>query len=510
MNFDSSVLQVAVEDIIPNRFQPRLVFEDNSLQELSDSIKQHGIIQPLVLRKVGDKYEIIAGERRYKAATMAGLASVPAVISQADDKTSAEAAVVENVQRKDLSAIEEARSYKALLDQGYMSQDQLARKMGLSQSAISNKLRLLTLPEEIQQAVMESRISERHARSLLKIKDTDEQLSLMNRVIKERLTVRQLDDIIKEAHPNGVQNINIEEVREKSEDIKTPEVEAPIEEVKEPDPFTKGAINLGQRQQNRFFNTLEAEAANMQMTEAINPFDGFENNDSPFANTTSVDTQVNKAEKIEEQKNIQFSSTSEQVLGGPVEVKDVPDKEDDTSSDNASGSAMDLTPAQLSSEPQDIYSKDNMINAGVSATDIPRIDNNVPIKPKSDPINSFSAIFKGATPSDDNDDASVSSSKEPEVVNNNDTIFQEPQGMEKVEPTDLIVEPQAPKAPDEEIEMLDTLDFEPPKKEVDVTPALDKINSVISELKSQNLPIDFVKTDLVDQVTFTITIKKGI
>ena len=255
MNFDSSVLQVAVEDIIPNRFQPRLVFEDNSLQELSDSIKQHGIIQPLVLRKVGDKYEIIAGERRYKAATMAGLASVPAVISQADDKTSAEAAVVENVQRKDLSAIEEARSYKALLDQGYMSQDQLARKMGLSQSAISNKLRLLTLPEEIQQAVMESKISERHARSLLKIKDTDEQLTLMNRVIKERLTVRQLDDIIKEAHPNGVQNINIEEVREKSEDIQTPEVEAPIEEAKEPDPFTKGAINLGQRQQNRFFNT---------------------------------------------------------------------------------------------------------------------------------------------------------------------------------------------------------------------------------------------------------------
>ena len=121
---------------------------------MADSIKEHGIIQPLVLRKLGEKYEIIAGERRYKAATLAGLSTVPAVISTADDNTSAEVALVENVQRRDLTPIEEARSYKNLLDKGYLTQEQLAKRMGLSQSAVANKLRLLNLDEEVQQIFM--------------------------------------------------------------------------------------------------------------------------------------------------------------------------------------------------------------------------------------------------------------------------------------------------------------------------------------------------------------------
>ncbi len=165
MNTESQVLNVPIEDIIPNRFQPRLNFDESSLQELSSSIKEHGIIQPLVLRRVGDKYEIIAGERRYKASKMAGLTSVPAIISTLDDKASAEVAVVENIQRKDLTSIEEARSYKMLLDKGYLTQEELAKKMGLSQSAISNKLRLLSLSQNVQDALMQGKISERHARS---------------------------------------------------------------------------------------------------------------------------------------------------------------------------------------------------------------------------------------------------------------------------------------------------------------------------------------------------------
>ena len=119
MNLESGVLQIHIEDIIPNRFQPRLNFDEQGLKELADSIKEHGIIQPLVLRKLGDKYEIIAGERRYKAAQMAGLQTVPAVIANIDDNKSAEVALVENVQRRDLTAIEEARSYKNLLDKVY-------------------------------------------------------------------------------------------------------------------------------------------------------------------------------------------------------------------------------------------------------------------------------------------------------------------------------------------------------------------------------------------------------
>ena len=197
MNFDSSVLQVAIEDIIPNRFQPRFAFDSASLSELANSIKQHGIIQPLVLRRIGDKYEIIAGERRYKAAILAGLSSVPAVIAQIDDRKSAEVAVAENVQRNGLTAIEEARSYKALLDEGYMSQEQLARKMGLSQSAISNKLRLLNLAPEVQDAVLENKISERHARALLVVKEPESQLKWLQKIIDERLTVRALDAELK-------------------------------------------------------------------------------------------------------------------------------------------------------------------------------------------------------------------------------------------------------------------------------------------------------------------------
>jgi ParB family chromosome partitioning protein len=197
MNLEQGVLQIHIEDIIPNRFQPRLNFDEQGLKELADSIKEHGIIQPLVLRKLGDKYEIIAGERRYKAAQIAGLQTVPAVIANIDDNKSAEVALVENVQRRDLTAIEEARSYKNLLDKGYLTQDQLAKRMGLSQPSIANKLRLLNLDEEVQQALLEEKISERHARTLLTIEDKAVQREWLHRIINERLTVRQLDLEIK-------------------------------------------------------------------------------------------------------------------------------------------------------------------------------------------------------------------------------------------------------------------------------------------------------------------------
>lgn len=195
MDLEKGVLLVNVDDIIPNRFQPRLAFNENELKELSDSIKQHGVIQPLVLRQIGDKYEIIAGERRYKASCMAGLTQVPAVIMNVDDGKSAEIAVVENIQRKDLTAIEEAQSYKKLLDKG-MKQDELAAKLGISQSAIANKIRLLALDEEVQQALLGGKISERHARSLLQITDKNKQKEILNRIIDERLTVKQTDEVI--------------------------------------------------------------------------------------------------------------------------------------------------------------------------------------------------------------------------------------------------------------------------------------------------------------------------
>jgi ParB family chromosome partitioning protein len=242
MNLEQTVLQVHIEDIIPNRFQPRLSFDEQGLQELAASIKEHGIIQPLVLRKLGDKFEIIAGERRYKAAQMAGLSTVPAVIANIDDNKSAEVALVENVQRRDLTAIEEARSYKNLLDKGYLTQEQLAKRMGISQPAIANKLRLLNLDEEVQQALLEEKISERHARTLLTLPDKNAQKEWLHKIINERLTVRQLDMEIKKLKdgedlvdiPLVEASPSIEEIKANAvdiNDINKPKPEPEVEEL---------------------------------------------------------------------------------------------------------------------------------------------------------------------------------------------------------------------------------------------------------------------------------------
>lgn len=255
----SEIIQVPIEDIIPNRFQPRLNFDDKSLEELANSIKQHGIIQPLILRKLGEKYEIVAGERRYKAAIMAGLVSVPAVITELDDNASAEVAIVENVQRKDLTAIEEAKSYKALLDKGYMTQEDLAKKMGLSQSNISNKLRLLTLDESVQEAVIQEKISERHARSLLKLKTHEEQRQMLDRVINERLTVRQLEEELKKivGTENEVENIIEKEEDNMNDNTSNSEKSSNIEDI----------FSVPNKMPNKFFNFLEDEAVNMNVEE---------------------------------------------------------------------------------------------------------------------------------------------------------------------------------------------------------------------------------------------------
>lgn len=197
MKMNKEVVMVRLSDIIPNRFQPRLTFDEEALNELSNSIKEHGIIQPLILRDLGSKYEIIAGERRYKASTLAGLTEVPAIVGSMDDQTSAELALIENIQRKDLSAIEEAKSYKKILEMGGFTQEQLAKRMGKSQSTIANKMRLLSLTNEVQLALMNNLISERHARCLLQIKDEEKQKEVLNKITTERMNVRDTDDYIK-------------------------------------------------------------------------------------------------------------------------------------------------------------------------------------------------------------------------------------------------------------------------------------------------------------------------
>lgn len=229
MNREPLIQNVNIDYIIPNRFQPRLTFDEMSLNELASSIKEHGIIQPLVLRRLGDKYEIIAGERRYKAAQLAGLTEVPAIISNIDDNKSAEIALVENVQRRNLNSLEEAKSYKKILDKEGLTQDELAKKIGVSQSTIANKLRLLNLTSEAQDALMNDKISERHARSLLSVTDPEKQKALLNKVISERLTVRQLDDEIKkESNPASESTLNHVPSYDELGDVGTPVEETPV------------------------------------------------------------------------------------------------------------------------------------------------------------------------------------------------------------------------------------------------------------------------------------------
>ena len=192
--FENGQLTVLnINDILPNRFQPRIRFDEEKLEELAESISKYGVIQPIVVRPVSNKYEIIAGERRYKASKFANKSTIPAIILNLSDKDSEEIALLENIQRQQLSPIEEAVSYKRILDMGYITQEGLAKKLGKAQSTIANKIRLLNLDDEVQNYLLNNRISERHARSLLRIPDKDKQVEMLHRIVEERLTVKQTD-----------------------------------------------------------------------------------------------------------------------------------------------------------------------------------------------------------------------------------------------------------------------------------------------------------------------------
>ncbi len=209
-NKDNEVVYLHLDDIIPNRFQPRQVFDERALKELAVSIKEHGVIQPIIVRNIGNKYEIIAGERRYKASAMAGLTTIPAIIRNLDDKESSKVALLENLQRKNLNPIEEAKTYQKILELDQMTQEELAKTMGKSQSAVANKLRLLALTDEVQDALLKDKISERHARTLLNAPDADTQKKLLKEVIDNKLTVRELEEKIKpkeELTPTDIENL---------------------------------------------------------------------------------------------------------------------------------------------------------------------------------------------------------------------------------------------------------------------------------------------------------------
>jgi ParB family chromosome partitioning protein len=190
--------KVRISQIEPNRDQPRKMFDEDALIELSESIKQYGVLQPLLVQKKDNYYEIIAGERRWRAAKLAGIKEIPVVIKDYSDQEVMEIALIENIQREDLNPIEEARAYQRLIKDYRLKQDEVAEKVSKSRAAITNSLRLLKLDKRVQEMVMEGRLSNGHARTIISIEDGDKQYALAQRIFDEKLSVREVEKLMRE------------------------------------------------------------------------------------------------------------------------------------------------------------------------------------------------------------------------------------------------------------------------------------------------------------------------
>lgn len=196
------VREISIEQIHANRHQPRFEFNNDALMELAQSIRENGLIQPITVRKDEDGYEIIAGERRYRACMLAGYSEIPCNVMEADNQQLAELALVENIQRENLTSIEEAKAYVQIMQDSLMTQEELAEKLGKSQSTIANKIRLLNLPEEIQEGISSRKITERHARALLSVKP-EEQVDAFNKIVQRGMNVRQTEQYIESTKEKG-------------------------------------------------------------------------------------------------------------------------------------------------------------------------------------------------------------------------------------------------------------------------------------------------------------------
>lgn len=346
------VVELNIDDVLPNRFQPRIKFSEEAINELSKSIKEHGVIQPIVVRPIGDKFEIIAGERRYKASCMAGLKTIPALITDLNDKDSAEVALIENVQRENLTPIEEAISYRKILDMGYITQDALATKLGKTQSTIANKLRLLNLDDEVQEALLKEKISERHARSLLRLNNKEQQKTMLNRIISERLPVRRADEEI-EKMLNGTINENNDEVKlssiEKETDYFSKDLQEPNEEKNPPsfrfininnndeEPIIEDKTPTEELKPGKFFNILsdetEEDEGKEKTPENIEKFDF----NSMFINPIITEKKENKNPNIsllDELSEIEKSINNSNILPPLEQNQSQPPKENNMTSND--------------------------------------------------------------------------------------------------------------------------------------------------------------------------------
>ena len=217
---ENNILEIDINKITPNKNQPRNVFNDTALEELAQSIEEMGILQPLTVKKIDDYYEIIAGERRWRAARLAGLRKVPVIVKEFDDFKSLEAALIENIQREDLNPMEEAFTYIRFKDEFALNQEEIAKKVGKSRSAVANAMRLANLDKRVQVFVKEYKLTNGHARALLAIDNNDIQFELAEKIIEEDLSVRETEELVKIT----IENMNKPPVVEEKKKVSNPEV----------------------------------------------------------------------------------------------------------------------------------------------------------------------------------------------------------------------------------------------------------------------------------------------
>ena len=202
---NEEIIDLELSELRPNPYQPRKVFDDEALKELSASIKEHGVFQPIIIKKSIKGYEIIAGERRVRASKLAGLDKIPAIIRDFTDEQMMEIALLENLQRENLTAIEEAYAYKAMIEKLSLTQDELSKKVGKSRSHLTNILGLLRLPKEVQQMIAESKLSMGHARALSKLEDEEKIKELANKIVNEKISVRNAEELTnQETHTHEI------------------------------------------------------------------------------------------------------------------------------------------------------------------------------------------------------------------------------------------------------------------------------------------------------------------
>lgn len=469
------VQQILVEDIIPNRFQPRLTFDEKALKELSDSIKVHGVIQPLVLRKVGNKYEIIAGERRYKASCMAGLKQVPAIVRDMNDNDSAEIALIENVQRKNLSSIEEAKSYRNLLDRGYLTQEELASKLGVTQATIANKIRLLNLCDEVQDALLNEQISERHARSLLQIDDPDKQVELLNKIIKERLTVRQLDTLIK--------NVKAGEPIDTPKENPTPEVapetqtEAPTEKPTEEGNMDGNTNLFGMTKEV----DLEESAPNL-INDNVDPSQQF----NPFSD--EVQTDINNTPEQPTDSNNQEEANGDVPQEGKF-FNFGPEEENTSEESNESvpGGAQNTPPT----EPEPPAEPETNIFDSPQTPQEPT--------PAQEPVTTPEPVVEQPNPEPEQEEPIIPITPQTVEVDSTAAVVD---NQESVETFDMFGDEITPE------ETTTTNEDTPQAPKLNIGDKISEIRNTIDSVKNSGFVVDSEEYDLEDSYQINIIIKK--